>query len=171
MPTIRKKKDPDFKVEIGLNKGEDWNENKLADMKAFIKRNASTRSPEQKLKNELLSIYYQMEEYLEKNDIARTLTLNDFINAYLKVLKLSFKKFAYSIDSTDGNLKKYLSGERKFNIDLAMKFGYFFHTTPDIWLKIQIKNDMRQLNKEKKQVNKYKKYSYTNVLETARAYA
>jgi len=68
-----------------------------------------------------------------------------------------------SIDTTDANLKKYLSGERKFSHDLAFKFSNFFHTTPDLWLKVNIKNELLILKKEKKQATKYKKYDYEKV--------
>ncbi len=162
-----KDKDKDFNVEIGLNDNTEWSRNKLAKVKAFIKSEATKRPPERRLKNEILAIRYQMEEYLSEIELdeGRLVTLEAFLNAYLKALKLPLRKFARSIDTTDGNLKKYLSGERKFNIPLAMKFANFFHTSPDLWLKVQVKNDLIQLKQQKDQINKYKKYDYEKVLE------
>jgi addiction module HigA family antidote len=166
MTQIKKNKDNDFKVEIGLNDAREWSDEKLARVKAFIKDESNKRTPERRLKNEILSIRYQMEEYLENNviDSRHRLTLETFLNSYLKILNLTLRKFATSIDTTDANLKKYISGERKFNIDLAMKFAHFFHTTPDLWLKVQIKNELDKLNQERKQMKKYKKYDYEKVL-------
>jgi plasmid maintenance system antidote protein VapI len=162
----KKKKDNDFNVEIGLKNGKEWSDDKLAKVKAFVKSHSDKRTPDRKLKNEMLTIKYQMEEYIENENINEksVISLESFLGSFLEVLNLTFKKFASSIDTTDGNLKKYLSGDRKFNTDLALKFSSFFHTTPDLWLKVNIKNELLSLKKEKKQISKYKKYNYEKVL-------
>jgi antitoxin HigA-1 len=163
----KKNKATDFKIGIGLTEGQTWSDSKLANMKALIKRESAKRFPEQKLKNDLLGIKYQMEEYIENtgSDNKKLQGIDKFLNAYLSSLNLQFKQFALYIDTTDGNLKKYLSGQRKFNTDLAMKFGYFFHTSPDLWLRVQLKNELIVLRKQQKQVSRYKKYDYTKVVE------
>jgi addiction module HigA family antidote len=87
------------------------------------------------------------EEYFK---LMNTPCLNyEIKKAYLEALNLTFKRFAIYVDTTDGNLKKYVSGVRKFNTDLALKFGHFFHTSPDLWLNVQIKNELASLKKEK----------------------
>jgi plasmid maintenance system antidote protein VapI len=156
----------DFKIEIGHTENKEWSAEKLSGVKDFIKQETEKRTDQQKRRTELLSIRYKMEEYIENNELNSSTihTIDTFLSAYLGTLNLSFKKFAIHIDTTDGNLKKYLTGQRKFNIDLAMKFGHFFHTPPDLWLKIQIKNELIELNKEKKQVSRYKKYDYEKIL-------
>src|SRR5205809_5490887 len=150
------KKNNDFNVEIGLDDAKQWSDEKLAQVKAFVKDQSNKRSPERKVKNEMLAIKYQMESYLEDNDVKvdELRTLETFLAYYLDTLNLTFKKFAISIDMTDGNLKKYLSGDRKFTIDLALKFAHFFHSTPDLWLKVQIKNQLIELGKNKAQSKK-----------------
>lgn len=162
----KEKKGNDFNVEIGLDDAKQWSDEKLAQIKAFVKDQSNKRSPERKLKNELLSIQYQMEAYLDDNDIKanKLCTLETFLDYYLDTLNLTFKRFAMSIDMTDGNLKKYLIGERKFSIDLALRFSHFFHTSPDLWLKVQIKNELIELNRNKTQTRKYSKYDYEKVL-------
>jgi antitoxin HigA-1 len=171
MPAINQKKDGNFEIEIGLPEGKEWSAKHLVDIKAFIKKESQKRTPEQRLMTSLYAIKYKMEAYVDNNAVGthQINSIEVFLNAYLKVLNLSFKKFATSIDSTDGNLKKYLSGERKFNTDLAMKFGCFFHTPPDLWLRICTKNELLLLNKEKTQVRKYKKYDYKKVVDLATA--
>lgn len=159
----KKNQGNDFKIEVGLKDGKEWSDEKLAKIKAFVKDHSEKRSPERKLKNEMLSIKYQMENYIDNDDVTIT-PLESFLASYLKALDITFKKFAILIDTTDGNLKKYLSGDRKFNIDLALKFSSFFHTTPDLWLRINIKNELLILAKEKEQISKYKKYDYEKVL-------
>jgi len=167
MASVKKNMTSDFDVKIGLPEGKSWSASKLAAMKALIKKEAAKRSPERKLKNELLGIKYQMEEYIENMDSIepKLQGIDTFLNAYLSTLNLQFKQFAVFIDTTDGNLKKYLSGQRKFNTDLAMKFGCFFHTSPDLWLKVQLKNELIALRREHRQVARYKKYDYTKVVE------
>lgn len=166
MKTKKKQDEPDFEVKI---RPKEWSAEELAQVKAFAKAHNAQRSPERKRKNEMLSIQYSMEDYInnEKVNEKNMISLEKFLNLYLKVLNLTLKKFASSIDTTDGNLKKYLSGDRKFSTDLAFKFASFFHTTPDIWMKVNIKNELLDLKKEKKQTSKYKKYDYEKVLAFA----
>ena len=149
--------------------GRNWSAAEMAQAKAFAKAHHAQRTPERKLKNEMLSIQYRMEHYIntEKNGEKNTISLEEFLSDYLKALDITFKKFAQAIDTTDGNLKKYLSGERKFNTDLAFKFASFFHTTPDVWLRVNIKNELLELKKVKNQLSKYKKYDYEKVLLSA----
>ncbi len=162
----KKRKNNDFDVEIGLKNDKEWSDDKLAKIKAFVKSHSDKRTPERKLKNEMLTIKYQMESYIDDGDITERnlISLETFLDSYLTILNLTLKKFANSIDTTDGNLKKYLSGDRKFNIDLALKFSSFFHTTPDLWLQVNIKNELLSLKKEKKHISKYKKYDYEKIL-------
>jgi antitoxin HigA-1 len=166
---IRKKnKNVDFKIEIGLPDNKSWSDSKLASVKEFIKSEAAKRSEAQVLKNQLLSIQYQMEEYIDNGSMDNEFrTIETFLKDYLEALNLTFKRFAIYVDTTDGNLKKYVSGVRKFNTDLALKFGHFFHTSPDLWLNVQIKNELASLKKEKKQFDKYRKYDYEKVLSNS----
>jgi plasmid maintenance system antidote protein VapI len=158
----------DDNMAIGLEEGKEWTREKLADITAFIKNENAKRTDEQKFATELLALRYKMEDYLENSSLeeSQLYTIDRFLDLYLKALRLPFKTFAVSIGTRDSNLKKYLSGDRKFSIDLALKFGYFFHTSPDLWLKVQVKNDMILLGKQAKVLNKYKKYDYKKVLKT-----
>ena len=157
---IKKIKTKDFDVEIGLPDGQKWSKEKLSGIKQFVQEQAFKRTPERKLNNEMLAVRYQMEEYLEERNPDIQYSIEKFLKDYLHVLNIPFKHFALAIDSSDGNLKKYVSGERKFNTDLAMKFGHFFHTPADLWLQIFIKNELMNLNKEKREARKYQKYDY-----------
>lgn len=171
MAAIHKNEDDLDGMGIGLPEGEQWSASQLAAVKAFIKKEGQKRSPEQQLAIQMTAIRYRMEDYLDNNEISLKdiRSIETFLAAFLKVLNISFKKFAFSIDTTDGNLKKYLTGERKFNTDLAMKFGCFFHTAPDLWIRICTKNEFLLLQKEKTHVDKYKKYDYKNVVQLKNA--
>ena len=160
---MKSKKNIDFKVEIGTNHSKQWTDKEISELKSFVKENAKQRSEEQKIKNELMAIRYEIEDYINDND-AKPLSIEKVVLDCLNVLNLSFRKFAINLDTTDSNLKKYLSGERKFNADLAMKFSYFFHTSAELWLRLQLKNELLEIKKGKKQVKNYERYDYRNVI-------
>ncbi len=142
-----------------------WNKQELDNVKNFIKAREAKRTQLQKINTKMLGIKYRLEDYInsEKITARKIISMESFIDMYLKVLNITFKKFAQSIDTTDGNLKKYLSGDRKFTADLAFKFGAFFHTTPDLWMRIYVKNELLNLKKENSWISKYKKYDYEKV--------
>ncbi len=162
-----KKEHSDFNLEFKVNDGQKWSSEKLAETDEIAKEIADMRTPEMKLKNRMLSIRYRMEEYLQNEAIKDDdlMSLDIWLKDYLKALNLTQKRFAELIENQDGNLKKYLIGERRFSTDLAMKFGHFFHTKPDLWLNIQIKNDVLSLNKKKETAAKYEKYDYEKAVE------
>ncbi len=152
----------DYKIDIKASGVNRISKDKLANLKSIAKELALKRLPAQKLKNEMLAIRFQMESYAINNfnELDQIRTLEMFVEQFLQVLKFTKKRFALAVNTTDGNLKKYLLGERKFNIDLAMKFGHFFHTPPDLWLNIQAKNDLILLFSNKNSYKKYAQYDY-----------
>jgi len=165
MPIAKEKDNADFKVEIGAVESRTWTDTDIAKLKAQARELASKRSLEQRIQNEMAAIRYEMEEYIANSDHpSRKITLEKVVNQYLDILDLSFRKFAMSLDTTDGNLKKYLSGERRFNTELALKFGHFFHTEPELWLQVQLKNELFELKTEKRQMKRYRKYDYKKIV-------
>ncbi len=166
MTDRKTKNDRKYKVQIGLPEGEEWSAEKLAAVKAHAKQVAASRSPEQVMRNRYLSVKYRMEAYAATNEqeIRKTIPLETFLKEYLDVLNIPFRKFAVAIDMNDSNLKKYLSGERKFNADLARRFGRFFHTSPVTWMKVYQLNDLVELLKEP-EAKEYKKYDVVKLAE------
>jgi plasmid maintenance system antidote protein VapI len=152
-------------VVIGLAEGRQWNKSKIKEIKAFAGQAHAGRTPKRVMINRLLSIKYRMEDYVNSNDPSQYITLEMFLKDSLHALNLPLKRFAVFIDTTDGNLKKYLSGERKFNVDLAMKFASFFHTPADLWLRVSIKNEIMDLQNEREKCAKYKKYDFEKVMK------
>jgi plasmid maintenance system antidote protein VapI len=163
MEKTKKKGASDFEMKI---RPKEWSKQELANVKAAIKAHQAKRTPEQKLKTQMLAVKCQMEDYINDAKISdkNMISLEAFIDMYLQALNITFKKFANAIDSTDANLKKYLSGDRKFSTDLALKCASFFHTSPGLWMGVYTKNELLALEKEKKQLSKYKKYDYEKVL-------
>ena len=67
----------------------------------------------------------------------------------------------------DSNLHKYLVGERKLNPSLVLKLSSFSHLNPEYWLRIEVKNELIDIKKERNQNNSYQKYDYHNFLVIA----
>lgn len=142
-----------------------WNDKKKDDLKKIIKSHSSKQSKEQILKNQLLSIQYKLEDYIQSENDVEVLKILDFVKMYLKTLNITKKELASYFEMKDSNLHKYLIGERKLNAKLALKLSTFSHTKPEQWYRVQVKNEMIELNKEKANVEAYKKYDYRNLVE------
>ncbi|KQW99470.1 hypothetical protein [Flavobacterium sp. Root420] len=142
-----------------------WNDKKKDDLKKIIKSHSSKQSKEQILKNQLLSIQYKLEDYIQSENDTEVLKILDFVKMYLKTLNITKKELASYFEMKDSNLHKYLSGERKLNAKLVLKLSTFSHTKPEQWYRVQVKNEMIELNREKANVEAYKKYDYRNLVE------
>jgi len=156
-------------VTIGPNDGHTRSKEKAAEMSALAKLHHSKRSPERLLKNAMLKVQYGMEHYLQDEQVSfdDILTIEHFVTDFLKVLGINKTAFARFIEMDGANLNKYYRSDRRFNTELALKFSHFFHTPADLWLKIQIKNELLLLQKEKEADEKYSKYDYEKLLQIA----
>jgi len=156
-------------VTIGPNDGHMRTKTKAAEMAALANAHHLKRSPERSLKNAMLSVLYRMEHYVANDQTAldQICNIEDFVKDFLTVLKINKTMFAQLIDVDSANLNKYYRSDRRFNTELALKFAHFFHTPPDIWLRIQIKNELLLLQKEKQSDEKYTKYDYEKLLQMA----
>ena len=142
-----------------------WNDNKKKDLSKVIKSHSQKQTKERLIRNELLSIQYRIEDYIQnENEDVPSLKILDFIKMYLKTLNITKKDLAIYFDMRDSNLQKYLSGERKLNTEMALKLSSFSHIKPEYWYRIQIKNELSELNKMKKNIDDYKKYDYRNLI-------
>lgn len=143
-----------------------WNDKKKGELKKAILTHSSTQSKERILTNRLLSIQYKLEDYIQnESDDTEVLKVLDFVKMYLKALNLTKKELANYFEMRDSNLHKYLSGERKLNAKLVLKLSTFSHTKPEQWYRIEVKNELIELNKEKANVEYYKKFDYRNLVE------
>lgn len=142
-----------------------WNDKKNNDLKDFISTHSAKQSKERLLTNQLLSIQYKLEDYIQnESDDTEVLKILDFVKMYLKALNLTKKELATYFEMRDSNLHKYLSGERKLNAKLVLKLSTFSHTKPEQWYRVEIKNELIELKKEKANVELYKKYDYRNLV-------
>ncbi|MDQ3109316.1 MAG: helix-turn-helix domain-containing protein [Bacteroidota bacterium] len=153
-------------VPKGLKESEIWSVPKMNKIGEFILAESKKQTPERKLRNEFLSIKYLMEDYIVKEKVEREMRILDFVRLYLKLLKISQKELASGFEMKDTNLYKYLTGERKLNPDIVLKLSSFSHTQPELWYRIQIKNELDELRKEKEKFKEYKKYGYKKFISS-----
>lgn len=141
-----------------------WNNEKLNDINEFVKNHSDNQSKEKKIRNKFLSIQYKIEDYIENDDLKENEVLNilDFVKMYLKALDITKKDLAQYFGMGDSHLHKYLTGERKLNPEVVLKISSFFHTKPEYWYRIQVKNEIVKLEKEK--AKDYDKYDYKKIL-------
>lgn len=141
-----------------------WNEDKLYNVNHFINKHSENQSKDQKIKNKLLAIQYKLEDYIEDDTIKEDEVLDvlDFVKMYLKALDTTKNDLAKYFGMDGGNLHKYLTGKRKLNPEIVLKISSFTHTNPEHWYRIQVKNELVKLKREK--IKAYEKYDYRNLL-------
>jgi len=148
-----------------FNENDIWSQEDIDAVNNYINIESAKQSPERKLRNELLAIKYQMQDYVKSDKIDREMGVIDFVKLYLKSLKLTQRELAVAFEMKDTNLYKYLKGDRKLNADIVFKLSAFSHTQPELWYYIQTKNELHHIVKEKDNLKKYAKYNYENILE------
>lgn len=162
---------PDDFVDVTIrpNDGHARTKAKAANIAALAKAHNANRSPARLRRNAMLAILYRMEHYIQDNNITadNIYKVEDFVKEFLSVLSINKTAFAKYIEIDISNLNKYYSSERRFNTELALKFGHFFHTPANVWLQIQAKNEILILQQEEKTNDKYVKYDYEKLLQIA----
>jgi len=122
---------------------------------------SKNRSISQKRNIELLTLKYQMEDYLKSID-KEVIPAGEFLKLFLKSLKIQQNKFANYIGIKPSNLSKLIRGERPINYNLALIFGKIFNHNPMLWIEIQAKNELRKLFVSPK--NNYHDYSLNDLI-------
>lgn len=122
-----------------------------------------TQSPKQKLENKILSLRYKMEDYIDQKYPEKILFAGNFIKELLEIINVKDKTFAEYIGLSKYDFSKLLNGKRKLSSDLAIKLGQIFKIQPNLWIEIEIKNELLFIEKEKN--NEYKKYSLYDLIK------
>ena len=131
------------------------------DFQAILLNKSRKRIESQKMGIDLLSIKYEMEDYLI-SDKSEVKPVGEFLKTILKTLKIQQKQFAEYLDLKPSNLSKLINGERTINYDLALIFGRLFNHNPMLWIEIQAKNELNKLLRAKSK--KYSVYSLTDLI-------
>ncbi|MDZ7774667.1 MAG: HigA family addiction module antitoxin [Bacteroidales bacterium] len=130
----------------------DTGTDEFKDFQAIMLNKSKSRSEAQQREIELLSIKFQMQDYLESEETELKLP-GEFLKEYLKTLGIPQKKFAHYIEINPSNLSKLINGERPINYELAIILGKIFNTDPMLWIEIQAKNEIRKI--KTKRFNNY----------------
>jgi addiction module HigA family antidote len=131
----------------------------------IIKEKFNSQSPEEKFRNILISIRFKMEEYLESNNPSKLINVGYFIQEILDSLNIKSKNFAEYLNLKPSNFTSLIKGHRKLNVELALKLGAIFkEIPPQIWVNLQIKNELLKIKKEKSK--EFKNYSLKALLKT-----
>ncbi|GAO31351.1 HigA family addiction module antitoxin [Geofilum rubicundum] len=131
------------------------------DFQSILLNKAKNRSEAQRREIELLSIKFQMQDYLESEETKLKLP-GEFLKEYLKTLGIPQKKFAHYIEINPSNLSKLINGERPINYELAIILGKIFNNDPMLWIEIQAKNELKKIQKTK--TRSFNNYSLKDLL-------
>lgn len=148
---------------IGTGRGLiNQNSKEFKELQRIIRERSSELKDSELIANRLLSVRFQMETYLERENPEKIIQVGEFLEEYLEVLKIKKRVFAEYIDYKESNLSAIFKGRRKINIDLAIKFGEIFRLDPSVWLHIQSKNELLEISDRDKK--KYEKYRLEDLL-------
>jgi addiction module HigA family antidote len=139
----------------------DTGTDEFKDFQAIMLNKAKNRSEAQKREIELLSIKFQMQDYLESEETELKLP-GEFLKEYLKTLGIPQKKFAHYIEINPSNLSKLISGERPINYELAIILGKIFNNNPMLWIEIQAKNELKKIRRTK--TRRFNNYSLKDLM-------
>ena len=62
---------------------------------------------------------------------------------YLEPLRISQNQLARDIDVPVSRVASIIKGSRAITADTALRFGQYFGTSPDMWLRLQSQYDLR----------------------------
>ena len=128
-----------------------------------IQEHAKKQSFQQKIKYELIGLKLQIENYIEEKEPSELIYAGEFLKRYLKAIKIKNKTFAKYIEIEEANLSMITKGKRKINTELAYKLGQLFNINPNYWLLIQSKNELLQIDNQRK--TKLKQYKLHDLLQ------
>lgn len=149
---------------IGTGEGlVNQNSKEFKELQKLIKSRSKELAESEMVANQLLSLRFQMESYLEKDDPKEVRQAGEFLEEFVDAIKIKKKDFAEYIEYKESNLSAIFKGRRKINIDLAIKFGEIFRVDPVIWLHIQSKNELLEIIERDKE--RYEKYKLEDLLK------
>lgn len=140
------------------------NSEEFKELQASIIKRSIKQSKKQILNNNLLSLRFQMESYLVSSDDS-IIEVGWFLKEFVKTLKIKNKLIAEYIGFKESNLSALYKGNRKINIDLALKLGRIFKVDPSLWVHIQSKNELIRMRMENER--EYRKYNIEDLLKKA----
>lgn len=123
-----------------------------------ITQNFYNQTKNEQFMNILLGIKFNMEDYLNNTNPDKIISVGDFLKQILSSFNIKSKIFSEYLNLKPSNFSSLINGDRKISTDLALKLGCIFSViSPNMWLSIQIKNDLiLAKNEEKNYLETYK---------------
>lgn len=134
-------------------------------LREAIEQDANQQSPEDKIRYGLQGLRYRMEHYISEKEPEKLIKAGDFLKMFLELVGVKNKVFARYVGLEESNLSSILKGRRKVNMDLAMKFGNIFQLRPELWLLVQSKNELLEVDHASK--TDYQKFQLNELLKKA----
>jgi addiction module HigA family antidote len=126
-------------------------------LRAAIEADVANRTPEVQRTMDFLILRGQIVAYLEDKKIEKTIGIGDWLKRHLEILKIKNKTFAKYLNIKEPNLSAILKNRRKINIDFALKLEQLFDVKAEVWLGVQLKNELLQVDEDVRKG--YEKYS------------
>lgn len=117
----------------------------------------------QKRRIALMALKFKMEDYLQSEEKKEPTPAGEFLKSYLRILGIRQKRFAEYVGIQPSNLSKLLKGERPINFEMSLILGKIFNNEPMLWMKIQTRNELIKLSREKRK--ELRKYSLEDLIE------
>ena len=98
------------------------NSQEFKHLQNMIQLASKNERQERRMENQLLSIRFQMESYLNEK-IEEIIPAGEFLERFIQAIQVKKKDFAKYINYDATNLAAVLKGRRKVNSDMAIKLG------------------------------------------------
>ena len=131
------------------------------DFQLLIRAKASNLPEDVKNRMEMYTLKLKMNQYLKTNS-QKIKSVGYFLKQALTRLKIKQNKFAAYIDLKPPNLTKIIKDQRKINMEQALIFEKIFQIDAEIWLRIQTKKELADLERMNKRA--FKKYSLEELI-------
>lgn len=70
------------------------------------------------------------------------------LEEFMVPLKISQNKLARDIDVPVARINDIIHGRRGITADTALRFGKYFNTTPEFWLNLQMRFDLKKTKRD-----------------------
>ncbi len=148
-------KDKYFDHLIG-EQNQESNPEEIKMIKRIITAHSEDYTEDEKMNFKRIGLHLRMKRYLEE-PIVQIKPAGEFLNELLEIYKVKKTKFAELIEYENTNLHAVLRGRRRLNNKMATKIGSIFSIDPELWMYIDVKNELAKYQKE----NKFQKSKYT----------
>jgi plasmid maintenance system antidote protein VapI len=100
---------------------------------------------EELAENQRIGVKLEMKSYL-KSDTKETIIAGEFLNKLIAIFNIKKTKFAEYLGVENANLHALIKGRRKFNSKIATIVGEAFNISPELWMFIEAKNELKKFN-------------------------